>query len=481
MKFNTSVKLLALLMAMVLCMSPLAGCKNGKDPADTESFSMGDFTIVGNDENADGTTSGNDTSSDTDVSSNKTPTTSSKPEETPTTNTDSGKTTSLSAAEVLAKMPKAKVKELKVCCWEDYRNTAYGNALEEFEKRTGIKVKPQIITKDSYDTEVAGLIASGNSPDLILLIQTTTSSIKNLQPISVSGYNFNDTAWDKNVMEDFTFNGKTYAMAVKDSPKQNVGVILYNKKALKKAEMEDPYQIWKKNPKDWTWDKLWSMCETFVSRNKNKEGYYGITFNIPDLYFRSFGTGLLGFNSKSGKFESYITSPKSIERYTILMDKIDKGLAPSGSDGGFSMGYTLFSMSYSSQLEKAQNTGSTNDDIAAVPVPTDSTTVPGFEYCAFGIPIGAKNAEAAPYFVRWVFGPDLYDMSNFYKDEQSRVVVEDMLSRGDMCMLNGWRWNVWNSLTQGSSSQVKTVLETYKGVIEDEVAIDNAAIAEFQK
>ncbi len=478
MKFNTLVKLLALLMTMVLCITSLAGCNNEKDPADTESFSMGDFTIVGNNESEkeDGNinTDSSETTSNGGISSSNV----SSSGKTETPNTDSGKTTSLSAAEVLAKMPKTKVKELKVCCWEDYRNTAYGKALEEFEKKTGIKVKAQIITKDSYDTEVAGLIASGQSPDLVLMIRTTTSSIKNLQPISVSGYNFNDTAWDKNVMEDFTFNGKTYAMAVKNSPKQNVCVIYYNKKALKKAEMEDPYQIWKKNPKDWTWNKLWSMCETFVNKNKNKEGYYGITFSIQDLYIRSFGTGLLGFNPKTSKFESYITSSESIKRYTTLMDKIDKGLASSTADGGFGMGYILFNMSYSSMLEKAQNLSS---DIAAVPVPTDSTTVPGFEYCAFGIPIGAKNAEAAPYFVRWVFGPDLYNLSDFYRDEQSKIVVEDMLSRGDMCMTEGWRWNVWNALTQGSSSQVKTVLESYKGVIEDEVAIENAAIAEFKK
>lgn len=478
MKFNTSIKLLALLMVVVLCMSPLAGCKNGKDAISTESFSMeGDFTIIGNGDNTDSSNSGSNSTPEQSTSNN---TASDKKTE---TNVDPNKTTSLSAAEVLAKMPKAKVKELKVCCWEDYRNTAYGKALEEFEKKTGVKVKPQIISKDSYDNEVAALIAKGDSPDLVLMIRTKTSSIKNLQPISNTGYNFNDTAWDKNVMEDFTFGGRTYAMALKNSPKQNVCVILYNKKALKKAEMQDPYQIWKKNPKDWTWDKLWSMCETFVKKNKNKEGYYGIGFGIQDSYLRSFGTGLLGFNPKTGKYESYINSPQSVERYTILMDKIDKGLASKASDGNsFVMGYTLFNMVYSSMLEKANTQLSQLDGyLGSVPVPTDSTTVPGFEYCAWGIPIGAKNAEVVPYFVRWVFGPDLYDMSNFYKDEQAKTVVEEMMSRGDMCMIDGWRYNVWNALTSGGSSQVKTVLDTYKATIEDEVAIENAAIAEFQK
>ena len=477
MKFKSLVKLMALFMAIVLCLSPLTGCTDNGDTESTGSFSMGDFSVVGNDESKDDTVSDTDSTPDNTVSNNNS--SSNKP----VTNKDPNKTTSLSAAEVLASMPKAKVKELKVCCWEDYRNTAYGNALAAFEKKTGVKVKPQIITKESYDSEVAALIAAGNSPDLVLMLQTTTSSIKNLQPISNTGYNFNDTAWDKSVMEDFTFGGKTYAMAVKDSPKQNVCVILYNKKALKKAEMSDPYQIWKKNPKDWTWDKLWSMCETFLAKNKNKEGYYGIGFGIEDGYLRSFGAGLFGFNPKTGKFESYINSSQSVERYTILMDKIDKKIASSTWDkNSFVMGYTLFAMTYSSALEKANTNFSQLDgNLGSVPVPTDSTTVPGFEYCAWGIPIGAKNAEVVPYFVRWTFGPDLYDMSKFYKDEQGKTTVENMLSRGDTCMISGWRWDVWNALTSGGSSQVKTVLDTYKSNIEDLVATENATIADFHK
>ena len=114
-------------------------------------------------------------------------------------------------------------------------------------------------------------------------------------------------------------------------------------------------------------------------------------------------------------------------------------------------------------------------------VSTDSTTVPGFVYCAWGLPIGAKNAEVVPYFVRWTFGPDLYDMSKFYKDEQGKTTVENMLSRGDTCMISGWRWDVWNALTSGGSSQVKTVLDTYKSNIEDLVATENATIADFHK
>ena len=71
-------------------------------------------------------------------------------------------------------------------------------------------------------------------------------------------------------MKDYTFNGKCYAVNLNDSAISDVSVIYYNKKALQDAEMEDPYQIWKKNPKAWTWEKFWSMCEQFVNANKNR-------------------------------------------------------------------------------------------------------------------------------------------------------------------------------------------------------------------
>ena len=480
---NKLFKAIALLMVIALCLSPLTGCKDGISTDDASSFNMGGFTVVGNGESNDDTDSNTDSTPDNTVSNNNSSDNNSSNNTPAVTNKDPNKTTSLSAAEVLASMPKAKVKELKICCYADFRNTSYGNALEAFEQKTGVKVKPQIVTKDSYDSEVASLIASGNSPDLILLLRTQISSIKNLQPISNSGYNFNDTAWDKDVMEDFTFNGKTYAMSVENTPANNVCVILYNQKALKKAEMQDPYNIWKKNPKDWTWDKLWEMCGTFLSKNKNKEGYYGIGFGVADAYLRSFGCGLYGFNPKSGKFESYINSSETIKRFGILMDMQDKKYAaPTWDKNSFVMGYTLFAMTYSSALEKASTQYSQLDgNLGCVPVPTDSTTVPGFEYYAFGIPIGAKNAEVAPYFVRWTFGPDLYDMNKFYMSEKAKATVEDMLSRGDMCMISGWRWDIANALTKGGASQVKTVLDTYKGEVADLVATENAGIAQLSK
>ena len=299
------VRALAALLAVMMSAVSLSGCGKKLKTEDNGSFSMGDFTISGSgdesgagdsrlEESKDGTSSGDKQSPKNSAASGS--------------GKSTGKKTSLTAKQVLEKMPKMKNKELKICLWEELKNTVYGNAVESFEAKTGIKIKTQLITKNSYDSEVATLIASGDSPDMVLCIYNTLGMVKNLQPITKSGYDFNDTAWDTSVMDNFTYNGNTYAMQVKNSPQQNVFILVYNKKTIKKAEMEDPHTLWKNGK--WTWDKLWKMCESFLAKNKNKEGYYGINFGLEDAYLRCFDAGLYGFNSKTGKFESYIKTRK---------------------------------------------------------------------------------------------------------------------------------------------------------------------------
>ena len=44
-------------------------------------------------------------------------------------------------------------------------------------------------------------------------------------------------------------------------------------------------------------------------------------------------------------------------------------------------------------------------------------------YTAFGIPQGAKNAEAVPYYLRYVLDRNNYDQSHVYESEKMRKDV----------------------------------------------------------
>lgn len=403
--------------------------------------------------------------------------------------TTSGKTnqkTALSVDDVLKKMPaKLKGSTIKFFFWEDLHNTVYKDAVEAFEKKTGITLQTVIGSHGNYATELAALINAGNAPDMVKIIENRTTQIASLQPITNSGYDFHDTGWDEEIMRDFTFNGRVYGANVKDSPNRNMALILYNKKALKRAKLEDPNTIWKSNPKNWTWDKLWGMCDDFLKANGNRDGYYGITFGVEDGYTRSFGASFFQYDTAKGQFVSAMKDANTIKRYETLIDAVYKKWSTSTVQGiPFEQGKVLFNWTYSSMLEKENQSYTSlkeNGNLGFVPCPSDSTTSPLFEYCAYGIPVGAKNAEAVPYFLRYVFAPETNKLDNFYLNKEAREVCESIIKKGNFYLGYGYEYSIWQQMISGTSSQVKTVLDSNAAKIEDQCLVLNSQIKSLSK
>lgn len=242
------------------------------------------------------------------------------------------------------------------------------------------------------------------------------------------------------------------------------------------------YTIWKNNPEDWTWDTLWSMCDTFLKANGNGSDYFGIT-GLNETYAACFGGCFWYYDYQSGKAVSMINSQETVKRYEILIDAISKRLAAGASDPvQFETGKILFSCGYSSATEKdngAYTTLIASDNLGVVPVPTNSTKQPLFEYSAYGIPVGAKNAEAVPYFLRYVFSPEGNDLDNFYINDQAREVIEYVSYQDNTFFGSGYTYEIWQKLLSGNSSQVKSVLDSYAGVMQQNVDDANAAIAKL--
>lgn len=116
-----------------------------------------------------------------------------------------GGRTSLTLQQVVANMPsELKGTTLKFFFWEDPRNLVYKDAINNFEKDTGISVQIVMATHQAYVTDLAAAVAAGNSPDVFKLIENNPGNVSNLQPITNSGYNFNDTYWDEEAMKYFT-------------------------------------------------------------------------------------------------------------------------------------------------------------------------------------------------------------------------------------------------------------------------------------
>lgn len=517
MRIKTMQKTLGLLLGGILLLTPLAACQSAEEtPVSGPSRSTGETNGAASGEGTDPAASGEETGGNETAATEpggstqegsaarpsggqtpgitqggknsqnnaqKTTATTGGKQTNPVT---PGKTTSLTRDQVMAAMP-ASVKNttLKFFCWSDLKTSTYGDAIREFEKKSGIRFETEICTKDQFSSQLAGKISSGSSPDMCLSFDNSTSYMKNLVSIDKSGFNFNDTAWDKALMDSFTFGGRTYAMNIQDSPNKNMGVIYYNKKALRKAEMtdKDPYKIWEKNEKDWTWAKLWSMCEEFLKANRNRDGYYGMNLPSSRLYANCFDASFFNYDAQKGQWVNLMKSSVTAKRYEELVDKVNKKYCTEADNGtAFTQGQTLFQFGFSSTMERDQTVGAAlGDNLGIVPVPSDSTHMPLYEYYAFSIPIGAKNAAAVPYFVRYVCDPKTYDLSTFYKTPEARKAIEASMKRGNFCYGQGWKWNIWNEMVKGTSSQVRSILDAHSGEIEDMVFEQNETIKTLEK
>jgi len=395
-----------------------------------------------------------------------------------------------SADGFLASMPKKlKGTTIKYFYWWDPKTQMEKDAIAAFEKKTGITVKPEVGSYKTFQTELAAKIAAGNSPDIVRLLSNAMYQVKCLQPITNSGYDFSDDIWWKKLMKDYTYNGKTYAVNIrpKDAAILDTYMIYYNKRALRAADMQDPYQLWKKNSKSWTWSKLWSMCDEFVKANNNKSGYYGISFQYNNAYVRMFGCANYDYNSKKGKWENYMSSPELAKRWSELISYNTKGLSAINHDStSFQRAKILFDGAGPFACRVGDQTHQILKDrgeLGVVPIPTDSPYQLLYEYTAFGIPQGAKNAQAVPYYLRYVLDKNNYDLDKIYYDAQAKDVVEYTLSFADNKYFFGENeiYDLRQALVNGTADQVKSTLASYKGVIQDTVDSCNEQIKYLSK
>lgn len=394
---------------------------------------------------------------------------------------DSKSKTSLTRDQVIAKMPSSlKGTTIKYMYWWNPKEQMEKDAIADFEKATGITIKPVVASYGGFYQSVAAKIAAGDSPDIVRLISNVDSTIDMLQPITNSGFDFNDTAWDSTVLKDYTFNGKCYAANLTNSAVMDYAVIYYNKNSLNAAELEDPYKLWKQGK--WTWSTFWNMCDEFVKANKkSSETYYGATFEYPDAYVRAMGGALYTYDNAAGKFVSTLNSNAMKVGWQRTADAISKNWLIKTHDVTlFDQGKILFFWSGPYSIRKGDNRQADlkkQNKLGVVPLPTDSKTQTVYEYTAFGIPKGAKNTQAVPYYLRWVLDQTSYDMHEIWYDNQAYDVMQYVGNNTPIFYGSYWYEAFFNDIYAGGSNQVQSVIDSYKNVIELYASQQNERIA----
>lgn len=406
----------------------------------------------------------------------------------------SGAQTDLSWSQVLAKMPASlKGTTLKLVSWNTAKDVPNGEkVMADFTKATNIQVEWETIAYDTYSTEINARVAAKNSPDIIRLKNLNLGLLSVMQPLSNTGYDFNDKAWSKMVMDFYSVNGKSYAANLENTLFQQPKTLLYNQNLVSKYDLEDPYTLWKQ--KKWTYKKFLEICTTF--KEETPSDYLPWTSMNWGDYPNMLGVGLVKYDG--GKFVNNATDKKVLQGFQEMARLLETGITNNLSFDrtNFEAGKILFFTEspigarrthYYFQSLKA------NGSLRAVPMPA----IEGQTYYqmmaeleAYGIPQGAANAKAVPYFLRYYLDAKNYDENTFFADKTILDVYKSCMKEKNIFMnydsmvitedVGIKAYSLYATYVQQKPAQIATFLSRDKTVIDNAVKQANNKLARIK-
>ncbi len=401
----------------------------------------------------------------------------------------------LSWEEIKAQMPEnLRGTEITIYNWNEANaSTGAPQAIQKFTRETGIKVNWVTGSYDDYTTKISAMVTGGDSPDLIRLRDTDFAVLNLLTPLNEVNYDFSDQAWNHELMADYKVNGKYYAAVLDDTPFYQPNVTYYNKSLITKYNLEDPYTLWKNG--EWTWDKCMEICKNFL--NAAGKDYYGFTLGNGSEYARSLGTSFLSYDPETSQYVSHMSDTKLIKGWQYVASNLSKGLIMKdvGRVDDFDNGIVLFcnnsiigARTSHFYFQKLKTQGA----LGTVPMPAVDGQEEYYQTLseneAYGIPKGAKNPEAAAYFLRYFLDVAHYDMDTFYCDDQAAEVAEwckeqTLVSNMERIIFKDQYGESFGDMSyklrQSNPAQIKTVLDSYSQIINMVVQTGNKALSKL--
>ncbi|MBO5725746.1 MAG: extracellular solute-binding protein [Clostridia bacterium] len=395
---------------------------------------------------------------------------------------------------VLASMPaELKGTTVKFLNWYDPMQREEKAVIEAFESKSGIDV--EIIVKTygpEYNASLASFVATGDSPDVIRMLAPYAASLKSLQPIDVTEFDFSDKAWDKEAQAAYTVDGKTYGVNLRYSPFFLPAIMFYNKATMEEYGYDDPYELWKKG--EWTWEKLTEMCEDFV---KTQPDYHGMAM-LPygDLPAMSAGIDWMKYDGKAYTVD--LTDADMLSKWQFSLEN-KKARVFTEDQAGFDTANQkiLFAVMDATAVQTSSQYYSKTrrrGQLAGVAIPSwgkDSDYyIPLIENLAFGVPIDAKNPKAVPYFLAYYLDFSNYDTegTNFFFSEQVKELYMDLLARPNRIfntsqhlMSSQGGWSNVGAYRNVDPAQLTIWLQEREYIINDVVAQLNADLTKLQK
>ncbi len=480
------------LLALALTLSLVACGGDGETTATTTTAGDSDTVTTTVADQPDATTTTGTGSSQNQSSSNQSKTT-----KTPsTTKSQGGSSTELTWDQVKAKMPaNLKGSTIVFFNWNELNSiTDAQKAVNAFTKDTGVKVDYQVGNYQTYVTEIAAMQAAKKAPDVVRMKDLNPALLAMLQPLSKTGYDFSDAAWDQDVMTRYSYKGVSYATNMVNTVMQQPDVLLYNKKLLSKYGLDDmdPYALWKKG--QWNYDKFVEVLTAF--KDEAGDSYLPFSYFKSQSFAQLQGSDFVLYTENG--FKNNVTDPKLTDGLRKMIQLREDGLI---SENGayqrqaFEAGNVLFfhdaiigarkTHFYFTSL-KAEGT------LGIVPLPQIGNTYTQLfaELEAYAVPIGAKNAAAVPYFLRYWLDADNYNVNQFFTNKIALEVYNHCMKQKNRLMTYNYGYVMTNengfgdklaSIMRSTAAGVATHLNSMKNELESAVRGTNRILDKLQK
>ena len=398
-------------VSLLCCLSMLTmlgACGNKDKKTESDNVGLIDF----DDERGDGIQSGNDSETSSDASSNASNASSG------TGSTSESEPVNMSGNDPFANIPKSlRGSTLTFAHFGDEVASEYKKVIAAFTKKTGIKVNVVAYDQEAYVSTVSKQIAAKSGPDVIICNDVFPAALDIAQPIQ-NYIDLSDSFWDPQVSEMTTLGNNTYFVNSMKSVWYNLNMCFYNTQLFSKYGITSPKDYYENG--SWSYENL-RVCLEQVAATKNTGGYVR-----PMVMSASMGTPLMSFDTKTRTFVQNLT--KAAAAYQYCATNVQNGLwDPARWFAQFSSGtigiffQSAYGCKYNGWFQETDPS-----IISVVPTPTSyqgkACKQTSYVRC-YGIAKGAKNPQAAAYFLRYFLD------YGYYKDAGANVFLNSAMEK----------------------------------------------------
>lgn len=300
---------------------------------------------------------------------------------------------------------------VKFAVTSDPKDSEKGPVIEKFEKEFGIKIEPIIISGD-FVTELTGLIASYQSPDVVRSSGDFPLSLSYLQSLDAAKLDYDDPIWEQGMFKLTTFNGSPYLCSTVGNVYTEADIVIYRKDILSAAGCKTPKQY--DDEGKWNMDAFFEIASQCVQK---VDGVQGCSFVNYDSAIHMSGNAV--FKLQDGKFINGINE-SAVDVFSKLYDNKLNNFITMNATKGIVDGTVAITTHHSYALRKTgayENYEEIWKDLGYYYLPScgESNTNLKTGICrGWGLVKGAQNPEGAGVFLRYYLDPNNFDISNMY-------------------------------------------------------------------